>query len=95
MMGLVVGVAAGIAAGLLIAPMRGTEMRASLRSRADEALGRGMSLFGEGRAAFNRNGRSNGSGLSAPLDAAPPALTATLGEFAEMHGNDAPFEAQS
>lgn len=76
LMGLAVGLVAGAAAGLLAAPMRGSAMRASLRSRADDALDRGITLFEEGRRAF-RSRRGMGE--------TGPALTATLGEIAEMH----------
>ena len=88
MMGLGVGLLAGVAAGLLMAPMRGSQLRASLRSRADDALDRGMMLLEEGRRAF-----STGSAASAP---APEPLTATLGEIAQMHsGTRLPSEARS
>ena len=80
-MGLAVGLAAGVAAGLLAAPMRGTDMRANLRSRADGALDRGLMLLEEGRRAF-RTGRGPAA------VAAPPQLTATLGEIAQMHSSD-------
>lgn len=75
MLGLAVGCVGGAAAGLLAAPMRGAAMRASLRSRADSALDRGMTLFDEGRRAFQTR-------YGAGADAAPPP---TLGEIAEMH----------
>ena len=88
-MGLAVGLAAGAAAGLLSAPMRGSDMRASLRSRADGALDRGLNLLDEGRRAFNRPG--------VHAAAVPETLTATLGEMAQAHPGDRPFssEAQS
>ena len=90
LMGLVVGMAAGLAAGLLAAPMRGTDMRASLRSRADEAVDRGMMLFEEGRRAFSR-GSASTTGTPVSADATErDHLTATLGEIANMHpGGDA------
>ena len=88
MMGLAVGLMAGVAAGLLAAPMRGTEMRASLRSRADEALDRGMMLLEQGRRAFSR-GETPASAGSAPL-------TATLGDLAQLHsGNPGSLEGRS
>ena len=97
-MGLAVGVAAGLTAGLLAAPMRGTDMRASLRERASDGgarlqsladsyrswaqdtLDRTMMLFDEGRRAFNTS--------SQPSTSAPPVLTATLGEIAQMHSGE-------
>jgi gas vesicle protein len=86
-MGLAVGVAAGAAAALLAAPMRGADMRASLRSRADGAVDRAMALLQEGRRAF----RTRGS-LDHPSSATASAETtfsATLGEIAQMHdGSD-------
>ena len=99
-MGLAVGVAAGLAAGLLTAPMRGTDMRASLRSRAAEggarlhtlassgrewaqnARHRGMTVIDDGRRAFDP--RNVGS---APA-VAPSALTASIGEIAQLHGTE-------
>ena len=74
MIGLGLGLVAGVAAGLLLAPMRGSQMRQSLRSRADGALDRGMSLIEEGRRAF-RTRRLGAQSESAPL-------TATVGEIA-------------
>lgn len=74
-MGLALGLAAGAAAGLLAAPMRGAALRSSLRSRADDALDRGLMLIEEGRRLFN---------TSAPVRE-PDVLRATLGEIAEMH----------
>ena len=68
--------------GLLVAPMRGSQMRASLRSRADLARDRGMMLLEEGRRAF-RTTRSEASRAAAP--ATPETLPATLGEIAQMH----------
>jgi hypothetical protein len=82
--GLAVGLAAGVAAGLLAAPMRGSDMRASLRSRADGALDRAMRLLEEGRRAF----RTGGAGIAPAGTTAPVALTATLGEIAELHSSD-------
>jgi gas vesicle protein len=90
LMGLAVGLAAGAAAGLLTAPMRGTQMRASLRTRADSALDRSMQLLEDGRRALRaRVGTVSATG-SAPL-------TATLGEIADLHSTDelAALEARS
>jgi gas vesicle protein len=88
LMGVAVGLAAGAAAGLLAAPMRGSDMRASLRSRADGALDRGLNLLDEGRRAFNR------SGVHA---AVPETLTATLADIAQTHPGVGPIfsEAES
>jgi hypothetical protein len=77
MVGIGVGLLAGAAAGLLMAPMRGSQMRASLRSRTDSALDRGMALLEEGRRAF----RTRVWGESEPL-------TAPLSEIAQMHSRD-------
>jgi gas vesicle protein len=74
-----IGVAAGIATALLVAPKRGAEMRRSLRAQADRALDRGVGLFHEGRRALT--GR-------APAGTAPETLSATLGEIAQMHSAD-------
>jgi gas vesicle protein len=74
MLGIGVGLLAGAAAGLLMAPMRGSQMRASLRSHADSALDRGMTLVEEGRRAF----RTRMARESEPL-------TAPLAEIAQMH----------
>jgi gas vesicle protein len=76
LMGLAVGLAAGAAAALLAAPMRGTEMRARLRSRADDAMGRGLEVIEQGRRALRTR---------TATDDSPTALTATLGEIAEIH----------
>lgn len=82
-LGLGVGLIAGAAAGLLMAPMRGREMRGALRSRserlrtrADQAYDRGMMLLEEGRRAFRTT--RNAAGENTPL-------TATLGEIAQIH----------
>jgi hypothetical protein len=84
MMGVGLGMLAGVAAGLLAAPMRGSQMRGSLRSRADEALDCGMRLLEESRRAF-RTRRA----------AAPDGpLTAPLGGIAQTHGTVS-FEARS
>ena len=84
-MGLVLGLAAGVAAGLLAAPMRGSALRASLRSRAEGALDRGARLLEEGRHAFERSDL-----------AAPGVLTATLGEMTQSRPGQLPTsEARS
>ena len=78
MVGIGLGLLAGAAAGLLLAPRRGTEIRASLRARADLALERGMSLLEEGRRALR----------TSQSDESPAPLTATLGEIAQMHSGE-------
>jgi gas vesicle protein len=84
MMGLALGLAAGVAAGLLAAPMRGSDMRASLRTRADDALGRGSRLLEQGRRALNR------TAVTATPATPPAALTATIGEIAQTHADIEP-----
>lgn len=99
--GLIIGVAAGLAAGLLAAPMRGSDMRASLRSRADGARTRGMTLFEDGRRAFTRGraAEDHAADVGGASRVAPEGerLTATLGEIADLHPGDsaAPFGARS
>ena len=85
LVGLGVGLAAGAAAGLLAAPMRGAEMRRSLRSRADGARGRGMALLDEGRRAFSRTGEP---ATSQPATPGTMPLSATLGEIAQLHSSN-------
>jgi hypothetical protein len=92
LLGVAVGLATGAAAALLVTPMRGSDMRANLRARADEARDRGLSLIEEGRRALRtRMGGSDPadaaalSGISATPDA---PLSATLGEIAQMHSGD-------
>ena len=86
LIGLAVGLGAGLAAGLLAAPMRGRDMRASLRSRADRFRARGSRLVGEGERAVQP---------SHAAETAPATLTATLGEIANTYpGAEPPTEAQ-
>ncbi len=85
-MGLAVGLVAGVAAGLLAAPMRGSDIRASLRSRTDSALDRGSRLLEEGRRAFQRSNVG---------ETAPEALTATLGEIAQTHPDAEPLTTEA
>lgn len=84
LMGLAVGLAVGAAAGLLATPMRGAAMRASLRSRADDAFDRGMMLIEEGRRVF-----STTPATVSPFENEPSVLRAPLGEIAEMHAGSA------
>jgi hypothetical protein len=78
--GLGVGLAAGAAAGLLAAPTRGSRIRASLRSRAERAVDRGMMLLEERRRAVRIGGGT-------AMGSAPP-LSAAGGEIAEWHSGD-------
>ena len=88
LMGLGLGLALGVTAGLLAAPMRGREMRASLRTRSDQARKRALLPLEDGRRAFRR---ADGA------DGATPRLTAPMGEIAQMHPGAEParFEAHS
>ena len=86
MIGLLVGLAAGVATGLLAAPLRGRDMRAFLRSRADNALHRGSRLLEEGRRAFNRTQGAEPS---------PAGLTATLGEIAQTNPYSTPIASEA
>jgi len=97
LMGLAVGVAAGLAAGLLAAPLRGTDMRATLRSRAVDGSARLQTLASSGRGwvqqAIERATRLLEEGRRAfnttrPASLGDPApLTASLGEIAQMHSD--------
>jgi gas vesicle protein len=89
LLGVGVGLLVGAAAGLILAPMRGGQMRASLRSRADHAWQQGMMLLEEGRRALRTT--------TAPAEGERQSLTATLGEIAQRHSGSAAdtFEAQS
>ena len=85
MVGFGLGLLGGVAAGLLLAPMRGSDMRASLRARGDEAWHRGMMLLEEGKRAFRTS------------DSTAEPLRTTLGEIAQMHSGVEPlrYEGQS
>jgi hypothetical protein len=91
MMGLVVGLAVGAAGALLAAPMRGSDLRASLRSRADGAIDRGLRLLEEGRRAFRT------SSAAPAMSTSGSSLTAPLGEIAEWHSPNefSSFEGRS
>ena len=89
------GIAAGLTAGLLAAPMRGSEMRATLRERATDGNARLQSLATSGRdwaqGAFDRalSLIEEGRRAFATRTASEPApLTATLGEIAQMHSTE-------
>lgn len=95
-MGLAIGVAMGLTAGLLGAPMRGSEMRANLRDRAADGRARLQVLASSSRGwalqALDRGlmvveeGRRAFQTTSTPIVAEPQRLTATLGEIAQTHG---------
>jgi gas vesicle protein len=92
-MGLAVGVAAGVAAGLLAAPMRGTDMRAGLRTRAADGGARLQTLASSSRdwaqhaieratTLFGEGRRAFNTSTASPMTPAP--LTASLGEIANF-----------
>lgn len=92
LMGLAVGAAAGLAAGLLAAPVRGSEMRATLRSRAADGSARLQSLAASGRSwaerALDRSLTLLEEGrraFNANRRDTPNQLTATVGEIASAH----------
>lgn len=93
LLGVGVGLLVGAAAGLMLAPMRGGQLRASLRSRADQAWQHGTMLLEEGRNALRT--RPSDASSDAVTPAAP--LTATLGEIAQIHSASTAdmFEARS
>ena len=97
LVGLAIGAAAGAAAALLAAPMRGADMRATLRSRADDALDRATMLLEDGRRAFRTRREALTSGSTSPATPTPAPLSATLGEIAQMHdaATLGDFEARS
>jgi gas vesicle protein len=103
LVGLGVGLVAGAAVGLLATPMRGAEIRRTLRSRADDAVERGMTLIEEGRRAFRTRGAADASATSVATASTPSSralnapssspvsrgsLSATLGEIAQLHSGD-------
>ena len=106
MMGLAVGVAAGLAAGLLAAPMRGTDLRANLRSRAVDGGARLQTLASSGRdwahhamdramSLLDEGRRAFRTSHTGDTGTAP--LTATIGEIAQLHSGSEPatFGARS
>jgi gas vesicle protein len=99
LLGVGVGLLVGAAAGLMFAPMRGGQMRASLRSRADQAWQHGMMLLEEGRHALRTTSAATSSTSPSVSTTEAPGtpLTATLGEIAQIHSGSAAdiFEAQS
>jgi len=104
LVGLGVGLVAGAAVGLLAAPMRGAEIRRTLRSRADDALDRGMTLIEDGRRAFRTRGSvdtsttlvSNASTESTPSayrSSAPSASPTSRGSLSATLGEIAEFHS--
>src|SRR5688572_33085013 len=98
MMGLAVGIVAGLAAGLLAAPMRGTDMRANLRSRAVDGSARLQTLASSGRGwaqqALDRGmmlleegRRAFRTSPTVATSSTSAPLTASLGEIAQFHAN--------
>lgn len=95
LIGLGVGVAAGLAAGLLAAPMRGTEMRATLRNRAADGGARLQTLASSSRDWASQTidrgmllfeeGRRAFNVNRGRAAGEPAPLTATLGEIAQLH----------
>ena len=101
-MGLAAGVVVGVAAGLLAAPMRGTEMRSRLRERAIDGSARLQSLADSSRGwatdAMHRltclieEGRqalrTSSSASSSSMSTGSAPLTASLGELAQFHSSE-------
>jgi hypothetical protein len=94
-MGLLIGLAAGVAAGLLAAPLRGSDMRATLRSRAHDVLNRISRMPEEGRRRMSRINRRDVLESSHRPPAAAGALTAPLGEIAQMHAGIEPLTTEA
>ncbi len=93
--GLCAGVCAGAALALIFAPMRGSDMRNSVRSYTQDALGQAADLIDQGRRAFRTNSEraSGSSDAYTPSQvrayASPEPLTASVAEIA---GLDRRFE---
>lgn len=88
--GLAFGLGLGLVAGFLAAPMRGTEMRELVRSRALQAWAR-LEGFAASRGWWPEEPTAEDREMIAERRAAsrhPAQLTATLGELAQMHIND-------
>lgn len=93
-MGFAIGMAAGLTAGLLAAPMRGRDMRASIRQRAVDGNARLQSLAESGRSwaqhtadravSLVEEGRRALS-TRGVRTSEPQPLTASLGDIATMH----------
>ena len=95
-LGLALGVAAGAAAGLLFAPARGSEMRSSLRTRAQDAnstlqsYATSVKSWAEDRLNTLRDANPP---RREPIRSVPMAggeLTATVGEIASSHTPSSP-----
>jgi gas vesicle protein len=93
-MGLALGVTAGLALGLLAAPMRGSAMRARLRDRAAERGTRLQSLASSSRdwaaQALERGWSLLEQGRRALRTTEAAPLHATMGEIATMHNGTQP-----
>lgn len=90
MLGLALGVAAGAAAGLLFAPARGSEVRNTLRTRANEANSALQSYATSIKSWADEriNTMRESSSRPEPVRSVPmagPSLTATVGEIASTH----------
>jgi gas vesicle protein len=104
LMGLAIGVAAGLATGLLAAPMRGGDMRATIRRRAADGNQRLQSLASSTRGwakqtldlgwqAVEEGRRAFKAHRTA---ATPRPLTASIGDVASRRaGTQPPWEARS
>ena len=94
LMGLAVGVTAGLAVGLLMAPTRGSDMRARLRDRASDGSARLQSLASSSRDwathAIDRGLSLVEQGRRALRTSTPEPLRATVGEIASMHDGSQP-----
>jgi len=105
LMGLAIGAVAGIATGLVTAPMRGRDMRATIRRQAADGRTRAQSLVSStrdlaqrtldlGRQAVEAGRWAYRAALNAP---STPPLTAPLSEMASLHrgGQSSNWEARS
>ena len=95
MLGLALGVAAGAAAGLVFAPARGTEVRNSRRTRANETNAALQNYANSVRswAEQRMNTLRESSRPAEPIRSVPIAgssLTATVGEIASVHNPPTP-----
>ena len=94
LMGLALGVTAGLAVGLLAAPMRGSVMRARLREQAADGSVRLQSLASSSRdwatRAVDQGWSLIEQGRRALRTSEPEPLHATMGEIAAMHDSSQP-----
>ena len=81
LIGFSVGLLAGVAAGLLLAPMRGVDFRAQVRQRIGDALDGGGGLLNDEGALEE----ASPAYADSPWEPAPVPLKATLGEIAQTH----------